>query len=135
VNSDDIIIKGLDKNSPNNQILISFSYIWFKAKLLSYGYKFYGIDYSRFQASNDLGSQLTDRLYFRVRKSSNDLKWKVKKLREYSLDEKPNHEYKFFDFFEITTGNGMMFDEDIPASDFEFKTEPKLRVFSQESSV
>ena len=111
-----MIIRGIDDKAPKDAFLLSYSYVWFNIKNKNAQYQ--GTDYIKFKASNDIGNKLSDRLYFRVNEGANNLRYTVKKkLEEKELIATPLKVYKFFDYFQIDSGNGLMYEEsDIPSS-------------------
>lgn len=133
-NSDDIILKGLTPLTAKDEYLLSFSYVWIEIDLVTPDY--YGTDYEKFEATNDLGIELTDRLYFNTHSTKNDMKWTVlKKLHEKDLDEKPDRVYKFYEYFSIDKGNSMVFEDYYPESSFNLKTEDEVRFLNKESEI
>lgn len=78
-NTDDLIFKGLDTDSPSDTYLISFSYVWLEAGVAAKNYV--GTSYIQFKSINDLSDNnlVTDRIYFKVNDPGNSLSYTVKK--------------------------------------------------------
>lgn len=102
--------------------------MWFEVGTKQKDYT--GTSFVKFQATNDLGSNVQDRLYFRVNKNPNNPELEVlKRIERRDLKILPRKKLRFFEYFRVKNGNGLMFEINLPDSDFEFQTEESIPTF------